>query len=168
MRRLPHSRTKQKYDLSLSDSAWMYAGLFFALMIVGLATISFEPNYGTIKNINNSYGYYNVFKEQLNVAYDHFDPIQIEKDVAWFATSRGLPNTMVPVYVRILGGYSATNEKPLIAIDRANRFANLIRQSGITNLDNAAFNFGSSAKLEPGKVMLKITFADPVTVTSQR
>ena len=92
------------------------------------------------------------------------DYIVTLKDIAWFLKTRGLPNTTDAVYAQIIGGYSKTNEQQTVAIDRALRFSQLLDQAHIPALANVATTLSSSSTLAPGRIAIKFSFAEQITV----
>ena len=78
------------------QAGWMYTDLMLALMVIFLATISFVPqftgNSNAVTDPNSpDYSYSKIFDESMNTLYESFSLGQIERDIARFKSSKGLP-----------------------------------------------------------------------------
>jgi hypothetical protein len=110
------------------------------------------------KQVNSTYNYVKVFQEPLISVYDSFDAKLVQKDINYFLTTRGLPNTTDIIYAQVIGGYAKSNEDSSIAIQRALKFSQQLDASGIPALANVSTTLSASSTLAPGRVAVKFTF----------
>ena len=132
------------------QAGWMYTDLMLALMVIFLATISFVPqftgNSNAVTDPNNpDYAYSKIFDESMNTLYESFGLGQIERDIAKFKSSKGLPPDSDIVFAQYVGGYSSQK------LDSANPEL----------LASAATTLSSSNVLKPNQVIVRFTFATP-------
>jgi hypothetical protein len=144
-----------------SQAGWLFADSFLALMVVFLATISFVPalgggfkgnatiNVGSLagKNISNG----------LIFAYDSFDAARIKKDFTEVLSSQKLAPTTKVLYVKIVGGFNATNESPDQGTVRALAFSVQLQKAGLPAFAEARIDLGNSKLIGKNQVVMRIT-----------
>ena len=147
-------------------AGWMYTDLMLALMVIFLATISFVPqftgNSNSVTDPNNpDYSYSKVFDESMNTLYESFSLGQIERDIARFKLSKGLPADSDIVFAQYVGGYASGSENPATAIARALAFSQKLDSANPELLASAATTLSSSNVLKANQVIVRFTFATP-------
>ena len=147
-------------------AGWMYTDLMLALMVIFLATISFVPqftgNSNSVTDPNNSdYAYSKIFDESMNTLYESFSLGQIERDIASFKLSKGLPADSDIVFAQYVGGYSSGSENPATAIARALAFSQKLDSANPELLASAATTLSSSNVLKANQIIVRFTFATP-------
>jgi hypothetical protein len=145
-------------------AGWMYTDLMLALMVIFLATISFVPQFTgnsySVRNPNDpDYSYSKVFDESMNSLYESFNLGQIERDIARFKLSKGLPADSDIVFAQYVGGYSSGSENPATAIARALAFSQKLDSANSELLASAATTLSSSNVLKANQVIVRFTFA---------
>jgi hypothetical protein len=146
------------------QAGWMYTDLMLALMVIFLATISFVPqftNNSTTDPDNPDYSYSKIFDESMNTLYESFSLGQIERDIAKFKSSKGLPPDSDIVFAQYVGGYSSGSENSSTAIARALAFSQKLDSANPELLASAATTLSSSNVLKPNQVIVRFTFATP-------
>lgn len=147
-------------------AGWMYTDLMLALMVIFLATISFVPQFTGNSNAmtdpnNPDYSYSKVFDESLNTLYESFSLGQIERDIAQFKSSKGLPPDSDIVFAQYVGGYSSGSENSATAIARALAFSQKLDSANPDLLVLAATTLSSSNVLKANQIIVRFTFATP-------
>jgi hypothetical protein len=155
--RLKHEEPVEE-DLT-GHAGWMYTDLMLALMVIFLATISFVPQF-TGPN-NPDYAYSKIFDESMNTLYESFSLGQIERDIANFKLSKGLPPDSDIVFAQYVGGYSSGSENSATAIARALAFSQKLDSANPELLASAATTLSSSNVLKANQVIVRFTFATP-------
>jgi hypothetical protein len=126
-------------------------------MVIFLATISFVPSLGGgltgTGNIGNIAG--GNYVKGLNIAYDSFDAVKIESDIAGFIKAEKLPANSKVLYAKIVGGF-ASNEAEA---DRALLFSAEITHAKIAYFDGAKIDLGSNKLLKKNQVVLRLTLS---------
>jgi hypothetical protein len=146
------------------QAGWMYTDLMLALMVIFLATISFVPQFTSNSNTdpdNPEYSYSKIFDESMNTLYESFSLGQIERDIAKFKSSKGLPPDSDIVFAQYVGGYSSGSENSSTAIARALAFSQKLDSANPELLASAATTLSSSNVLKPNQVIVRFTFATP-------
>ncbi len=173
MRRRAEVRAQED---TTAQAGWMYADLFLALMVVFLATISFVPTFNGNQNLvtqksqlgTAEFTYSQIYSKHLDILYENFDPVLIKQDVAQFISREKLPSTTDIVFAQVIGGYNPKTEGPTAAIDRAVAFSNKLDKSLPDLLSHAASTMSSSKTIDPTQIVLRLTFAQKVVVSSNR
>lgn len=169
-------RVVREQEDTTSQAGWMYADLFLALMVVFLATISFVPTYNGNQNLvqqksqlgTAEFTYSQIYNKHLDILYENFDPVLIKQDVAQFIARENLPPTTDIVFAQIIGGYDPKTENSSIAVKRAVAFSNRLDKSLPDLLAHAASTMSSSKTIDPTQIVLRLTFAQKVVVSSSR
>jgi hypothetical protein len=164
----------EEQEDTTAQAGWMYADLFLALMVVFLATISFVPTFNGNSNLVNKnqgstlYTYSDIYAKHLDILYTTYDPILIQDDIKTFVVTEGLPSTTEVIFVQVIGGYSPQNENASIAIKRALAFTQKIDKDLPDLLHHAASTMSSSRTIDPNQIVLRLTFASKVSVTTNK
>jgi hypothetical protein len=146
LRRIP---PEQELEDTTAQGGWMYADLFLALMVVFLATVSFSK----------------IHSQRLDVVFDQYDYQFLLKSIKSFLEKNNIDGDAEIVFVQIVGGYNLGIEKSQAAIDRALHFSQLIDKSNHMLLQHASTTLSSSSSIDPGQVVMQITFASRIGVT---
>lgn len=160
------SDSEGQEDLVL-QAGWMYADLFLALTVIFLATISFVPEVGTgndlggTKNSNvgiNAATTFNYAKGYtLLVPIDQYG--QVANKVSQFLSQEGLDKNSEVIYAQIIGGFDSQSEKPSDGQLRAINFAIELNKNYPKLLRSAQRFIEGSPTIAPGKVAIRLTFA---------
>jgi len=143
-------------------AGWMYADLFLAMMVIFLATVTFIPEYlGKLDQTatNSAYNYKEIYNKPMVVAYDGFDPKQIEQDVAAFLRAEKLSQDSDIIYVQIVGPYDPNTESAADAITRAQNFSRKLDMVESGLFMNASTTLSSTTSIPTNRIALKFTFA---------
>ena len=143
------------------QGGWLFADSFLALMVIFLATISFVPSIcggltGT-GNIGNIAG--GNYVKGLNIAYEKFDAVQIQKDIDGFILGEKLPRSSKVLFAKIVGGYDPNTEGENEAKFRALIFSAEITKAEIAYFQNAKIDLGSSKLLKKNQIVLRLTLS---------
>ena len=162
-----HRRDPETQEDLLLQAGWMYADLFLALTVIFLATISFVPEIGQAgdfngtKNTNagiNTATTFNYAKGYtLLVPVDQYE--QVGSKVSQFLAQEGLDKTTEIIFAQIVGGYDLQSEKPSDGQLRAITFAIELNKNYPKLLQSAQRFIESSPAIAPGKVAMRLTFA---------
>ena len=169
-------REVRQQEDTTAQAGWMYADLFLALMVVFLATISFVPTFNGNQNLvqkqnqlgTSEFAYSQIYSKHLDILYDNFDPAIIKQDVSQFIAREKLPPSTDIVFAQVIGGYDAKTEAPTTAIERAVSFSNKLDKALPDLLSHAASTMSSSKTIDTTQIVLRLTFATKVVVTSNR
>lgn len=169
-------RSIREQDDTTAQAGWMYADLFLALMVVFLATISFVPTFNGNQNLvqqksqlgTAEFTYSQIYSKHLDILYENFDPALIKQDVAQFIEREKLPSTTDIVFAQIIAGYNSRTEVPSTAIERAVAFSNKMDKALPDLLAHAASTMSSSKTITTTQIVLRLTFAQKVVVSSNR
>jgi hypothetical protein len=144
-----------------SLGGWLFADSFLALMVIFLATISFVPTLGgaisSTSNIGNVAG--SNFVKGLNLAYENFDEIQIQKDIAEFAKKEGIPENAKVLYANIVGGFNASTETEDEGRFRALMFNAKLKVSALDQFATTKVDLGASKQIKPNLIVLRLTLS---------
>lgn len=169
-------RSIRAQDDTTAQAGWMYADLFLALMVVFLATISFVPTFNGNQNLvqqksqlgTAEFTYSQIYNKHLDILYENFDSVLIKQDVAQFIAREKLPPTTDIVFAQVIGGYDPKSEQPTSAIARAVSFSNKLDKALPDLLAHAASTMSSSKTIDTTQIVLRLTFAQKVVVSSNR
>ena len=154
-------RTRRVEEDATHQGGWLFADSFLALMVIFLATISFVPSLGGgltgTGNIGNIAG--GNYVKGLNIAYESFDPVQIQKDIDGFIAGEKLPRSSVVLFAKIVGGFNPKTETDNDGQFRALLFSAQIQKANIAYFTNAKINLGSSNLLKPNQIVLRLTLS---------
>lgn len=154
-------RRRRPEEDSTSQGGWLFADSFLALMVIFLATISFVPSLGGgltgTGNIGNIAG--GNYVKGLNIAYEKFDAVQIQKDIAFFIAGEKLPKNSKVLYAKIVGGYNKATEGDNEGKFRALLFSAQITKSQIAYFQNAKIDLGSNPLLKSNQIVLRLTLS---------
>jgi hypothetical protein len=154
-------RTRRIEEDATHQGGWLFADSFLALMVIFLATISFVPSLGGgltgTGNIGNIAG--GNYVKGLNIAYESFDPVQIQKDIDGFIAGEKLPRSSVVLFAKIVGGFNPKTETDNDGQFRALLFSAQIQKANIAYFTNAKINLGSSKLLKPNQIVLRLTLS---------
>ena len=130
-------------------------------MVIFLATISFVPSLGGgltgTGNIGNIAG--GNYVKGLNIAYERFDAVQIQKDIDGFIAAEKLPRSSKVLFAKIVGGFNPNTEREEDAKFRALIFSAEITKAKIAYFENAKIDLGSSKLLKSNQVVLRLTLS---------
>jgi hypothetical protein len=146
-----------------SQGGWLFADSFLALMIIFLATISFVPDLSTggvpvnNTNIGNIAG--NNYVQGLNLAYTEFKAEQITTDIESYLKKENFPATTTVIYAKVVGGYAEGSEASDVGMSRALAFSIRMKNAGVTYLNGANIDLGSSKLLKANEVVLRLTLS---------
>ena len=153
------SRPEEEDATSLGG--WLFADSFLALMVIFLATISFVPALGgavsSSSNVGNIAG--GSYIKGLNLVYEDFNPAVIRKDIRAFEDAEKISTSSQVLYVKIVGGYDAKTEAVNKGTFRALLYSARIKASDLTEFKDAKIDLGSSEKLKPTQIVLRITLS---------
>jgi hypothetical protein len=154
-------RTRRVEEDATSQGGWLFADSFLALMVIFLATISFVPSLGGglsgTGNIGNIAG--GNYVKGLNIAYEKFDPAQIQKDIADFIASEKLPQSSKVLYAKIVGGFDPKSETENEGKYRALLFSAEITKAQIAYFESAKVDLGASKLLKANQIVLRLTLS---------
>ena len=154
-------RTRRHEEDATSQGGWLFADSFLALMVIFLATISFVPSLGGgltgTGNIGNIAG--GNYVKGLNIAYEKFDAVQIQRDIDGFIAGEKLPKSSKVLFAKIVGGYDPKSEGENEGKFRALLFSAEITKAQIAYFQNAKIDLGSNALLKPNQIVLRLTLA---------
>jgi len=170
LRRIPQ---EQELEDTTAQGGWMYADLFLALMVVFLATVSFVPQFNLDPKLSADptgsgkavYSFSKIHSQRLDVVFDQYDYQFLLKSIKTFLEKNNIDGDAEIVFVQIVGGYNPGIEKSQAAIDRALYFSQLIDKSNHMLLQHASTTLSSSSSIDPGQVVMQITFASRIGVT---
>jgi hypothetical protein len=158
VRKVRHRRVEED---ATHQGGWLFADSFLALMVIFLATISFVPSIGGgltgTGNIGNIAG--GNYVKGLNIAYEKFDAVQIQKDIEGFIIGEKLPRSSKVLFAKIVGGYDPNTEGENEAKFRALIFSAEITKAEITYFQNAKVDLGASKLLKPNQIVLRLTLS---------
>jgi hypothetical protein len=144
-----------------SLGGWLFADSFLALMVIFLATISFVPSLGgTVSsgsNVGNIAG--GSYIKGLNLVYEEFDPAVIRSDIQKFKRAEKIFLGSQVLYAKIVGGYDAKTEPSNKGTFRALLYSARIKSSDLSEFANAKIDLGTSDKLRPTQIVLRITLS---------
>ena len=154
-------RTHRVEEDATHQGGWLFADSFLALMVIFLATISFVPSIGGgltgTGNIGNIAG--GNYVKGLNIAYEKFDALQIQKDIEGFIIAEKLPRSSKVLFAKIVGGYDPTIEGENEAKFRALIFSAEITKAEIEYFQNAKVDLGASKLLKKNQIVLRLTLS---------
>jgi hypothetical protein len=154
-------RRRRVEEDATHQGGWLFADSFLALMVIFLATISFVPSIGGgltgTGNIGNIAG--GNYVKGLNIAYEKFDAVQIQKDIDGFIVGEKLPRSSKVLFAKIVGGYNPNIEGENEAKFRALIFSAEITKAGIAYFQNAKVDLGASKLLKPNQIVLRLTLS---------
>lgn len=143
------------------QGGWLFADSFLALMVIFLATISFVPSMGGgltgTGNIGNIAG--GNYVKGLNMAYEKFDAVQIERDIEGFIIAEKLPRSSKVLFAKIVGGYNQAIESENEAKFRALIFSAEITKAEIAYFQGAKIDLGASKLLKKNQIVLRLTLS---------
>lgn len=155
------ARVVRHEEDATSQGGWLFADSFLALMVIFLATISFVPSLGGgltgTGNIGNIAG--GNYVKGLNIAYETFDPVQIEKDIAGFIEAEDLPRNSKVLFAKIVGGFNKNTESPSDGQYRALLFTAKITAAKIAYFEGAKMDLGSNSLLKQNQIVLRLTLS---------
>ena len=158
MRKVRHRRVEED---STHQGGWLFADSFLALMVIFLATISFVPSLGGgltgTGNIGNIAG--GNYVKGLNIAYEKFDAVQIQRDIEGFITAEKLPRNSTVLFAKIVGGYDPNTESENEAKFRALLFSAEITKAEIAYFQSAKVDLGASKLLKKNQIVLRLTLS---------
>ena len=153
------SRPEEEDATSLGG--WLFADSFLALMVIFLATISFVPALGGAVSSSNNVG--NIaggsYIKGLNLVYEDFDPAVIRRDIRAFEVAEKISTASQVLYVKIVGGYDPKTEAANKGTFRALLYSAKIKTSSLTEFKDAKVDLGTSEKLTPTQIVLRITLS---------
>jgi hypothetical protein len=161
-----HRSDPETQEDLLLQAGWMYADLFLALTVIFLATISFVPEIGQVGDFNGTKNTnagintttFNYAKGYtLLVPVDQYD--QVGSKVSQFLAQEGLDKTTEIIFAQIVGGFDPQREKPSDGQLRAITFAIELNKNYPKLLQSAQRFIESSPAIAPGKVAMRLTFA---------
>ena len=158
VRKVRHRRVEED---ATHQGGWLFADSFLALMVIFLATISFVPSIGGgltgTGNIGNIAG--GNYVKGLNIAYEKFDAVQIQRDIEGFIIGEKLPRSSKVLFAKIVGGYDPNTEGENEAKFRALIFSAEITKAEIAYFQNAKVDLGASKLLKPNQIVLRLTLS---------
>jgi hypothetical protein len=158
VRKVRHRRVEED---STHQGGWLFADSFLALMVIFLATISFVPSLGGgltgTGNIGNIAG--GNYVKGLNIAYEKFDAVQIQRDIEGFITAEKLPRNSTVLFAKIVGGYDPNTESENEAKFRALLFSAEITKAEIAYFQSAKVDLGASKLLKKNQIVLRLTLS---------
>lgn len=158
MRKVRHRRVEED---STHQGGWLFADSFLALMVIFLATISFVPSLGGgltgTGNIGNIAG--GNYVKGLNIAYEKFDAVQIQRDIEGFITAEKLPRNSTVLFAKIVGGFDPNTESENEAKFRALLFSAEITKAEIAYFQSAKIDLGASKLLKKNQIVLRLTLS---------
>lgn len=130
-------------------------------MVIFLATISFVPSLGGgltgTGNIGNIAG--GNYVKGLNIAYEKFDAVQIQRDIEGFITAEKLPRNSTVLFAKIVGGFDPNTESENEAKFRALLFSAEITKAEIAYFQSAKVDLGASKLLKKNQIVLRLTLS---------
>jgi hypothetical protein len=158
VRKVRHRRVEED---ATHQGGWLFADSFLALMVIFLATISFVPSIGGgltgTGNIGNIAG--GNYVKGLNIAYEKFDAVQIQRDIEGFIIGEKLPRSSKVLFAKIVGGYDPNTEGENEAKFRALIFSAEITKAEIAYFQNAKVDLGASKLLKANQIVLRLTLS---------
>jgi hypothetical protein len=155
------NRRRRTEEDSTHQGGWLFADSFLALMVIFLATISFVPSLGGgltgTGNIGNIAG--GNYVKGLNIAYEKFDAVQIQKDIDGFIAGEKLPKSSKVLFAKIVGGYNPKNESENEGKYRALLFSAQITKAQIAYFQDSKVDLGASSLLKPNQIVLRLTLS---------
>jgi hypothetical protein len=157
--RKPHRRREEEDATSMGG--WLFADSFLALMVIFLATISFIPSLGGgltgTGNIGNIAG--GNYVKGLNIAYESFDAVRIQRDIEGFIAAEKLPRSSKVLFAKIVGGFNPSSESEEDGRFRALIFSSEIQKAAIGYFANSKIDLGANKLLKPNQIVLRLTLA---------
>ena len=154
-------RNRRVEEDSTHQGGWLFADSFLALMVIFLATISFVPSLGGgltgTGNIGNIAG--GNYVKGLNIAYEKFDAVQIEKDIQGFITAEKLPQRSKVLFAKIVGGFDPKVESENEGKFRALIFSAEITKSELAYFQGAKIDLGANKLLKSNQIVLRLTLS---------
>lgn len=154
-------RARRVEEDATSQGGWLFADSFLALMVIFLATISFVPSLGGglsgTGNIGNIAG--GNYIKGLNLAYESFDPVQIQSDIETFLIAEELPKNSKVLFAKIVGGFNSANENESAGTLRALAFSAEITKANIETFRTSKIELGSSKLLKANQIVLRLTMS---------
>jgi len=154
-------RTRRVEEDATHQGGWLFADSFLALMVIFLATISFVPSLGGgltgTGNIGNIAG--GNYVKGLNIAYESFDALKIQKDIDSFIAGEKLPRSSKVLFAKIVGGFNPNTESENEGKFRALLFSAQITKAEIAYFQNAKIDLGANKLLKPNQIVLRLTLA---------
>ena len=151
---------------TVSQSGWVFADLLVALSVIFLATISFVPDLGGSQVARPSGGSQNgsielepgklVRSEGFSRLYKVISVDQLVTDILEFRSSEGIPSAVDVVALQIVGSESESGKRP--GILDALEFSIAIQNANVKEFGSTAISLESSAKLQPGEVLVRAVF----------
>lgn len=158
MRKVRRHRVEED---STHQGGWLFADSFLALMVIFLATISFVPSLGGgltgTGNIGNIAG--GNYVKGLNIAYESFDPVEINKDIEGFIIAEKLPRSSKVLFAKIVGGFDPKTEGENEGKYRALLFSAQIQKAEIGYFQNSKIDLGANKLLKPNQIVLRLTLS---------
>jgi hypothetical protein len=154
-------RQRRAEEDATHQGGWLFADSFLALMVIFLATISFVPSLGGgltgTGNIGNIAG--GNYVKGLNIAYEKFDAVQIQKDIDGFIAGEKLPRSSKVLYAKIVGGFNPKTESENEGKFRALIFSAQIQKAEIGYFANAKIDLSANNLLKPNQIVLRLTLS---------
>lgn len=154
-------RTRRVEEDATSQGGWLFADSFLALMVIFLATISFVPSLGGgltgTGNIGNIAG--GNYVKGLNIAYEKFDAVQIQKDIEGFIIGEKLPRNSKVLFAKIVGGFNQATETENEGKFRALLFSAQITKAEIAYFESAKIDLGANKLLKSNQIVLRLTLS---------
>ena len=154
-------REEVEEEDSTHQGGWLFADSFLALMVIFLATISFVPSLGGgltgTGNIGNIAG--GNYVKGLNIAYENFDPEQIQRDIEGFIIGERLPRSSKVLFAKIVGGFKSGSESEEDGKFRALLFSVQIKKANIAYFESAKIDLGANKLLKTNQIVLRLTLS---------
>jgi hypothetical protein len=153
--------SRREEEDATSMGGWLFADSFLALMVIFLATISFVPSLGgavsSTSNVGNIAG--GSYIKGLNLVYEDFDPAVIRSDIQKFERAEKISLGSQVLYAKIVGGYDSKSEPANKGTFRALLYSARIKASDLSEFAEAKIDLGTSDKLSPTQIVLRLTLS---------
>ncbi len=166
--------SQSSIDTEIEDlsglAGWMYSDLLVGLAVIFLATITFVPQ-GTLFNSGEAvtkgssvYSYSKVVDNPLTLLIQDNEIPDLLRIVNDFKAENSLASDATIVYIQIVGAYNEKMESPEDAVSRALKLSEKIESMYPVLLENASTTFSRTTSIPPNQVVLRLVFAEKVTV----
>lgn len=151
-------------------AGWMYTDLLVGLMVIFLATITFVPqgsffkDWTGVASQNTVYSYSKVVEEPLTLLIQNDELPDIPAIIEDFLKQKNLAPDSNIIYVQIVGSYNEKMESPEKAVARALALSQKLESAYPDLLKTASTTFSRTTSIPPNQVVLRLVFAEKVTV----
>ena len=153
-------RTRETQEDATGLAGWMFTDLLLGLTVVFMATVSFVPETAASKPAS-AYAYTNQYPQVFEHAYSGASPsaASLRTDIDSFLKANNLPSQAFVQAAQFIGGYTAVEETPAQAINRAVAFSAAIDKQDHELLAKASTTVDGKSAIESNTVVVRLKFA---------